>query len=217
MLVKHVKNVQNASRKVGGGGRAGRPSATWALSGAGAGCLAAQAATVTSGPSALAAARPLRPSLASLSPARPPARPPAAAQVYMLYELQPAKEITGGPWYGPDSYDSEFIGVLRQVGTARAAHAACFAGMAAACRGGGGSPRRRATLGAGHAARAVQTASSLITKLTNEGKEVTVDHIVDFITERVQKWLAIKRNLKSAGGGAASKPAAAPLSCARRG
>lgn len=33
----------------------------------------------------------------------------------MLYELEPAKELTGGPWYGPDAFDSEFIGMLRDV------------------------------------------------------------------------------------------------------
>lgn len=33
----------------------------------------------------------------------------------MLYELEPAKELTGGPWYGPDSFDSEFIAVLQEV------------------------------------------------------------------------------------------------------
>ncbi len=36
-------------------------------------------------------------------------------QVYMLYELEPAKELTGGPWYGPDAFDSEFIKVLQNV------------------------------------------------------------------------------------------------------
>lgn len=36
-------------------------------------------------------------------------------QVYMLYELEPAKELTGGPWYGPDAFDSEFITVLQEV------------------------------------------------------------------------------------------------------
>lgn len=33
----------------------------------------------------------------------------------MLYELEPAKELTGGPWYGPDAFDSEFITVLQDV------------------------------------------------------------------------------------------------------
>jgi hypothetical protein len=37
------------------------------------------------------------------------------AQVYMLFELDPAKELTGGPWYGPDAFDSEFITVLQEV------------------------------------------------------------------------------------------------------
>jgi len=41
-------------------------------------------------------------------------------QVYMLYELEPAKELTGGPWYGPDAFDSEFITVLQEVGAAKA-------------------------------------------------------------------------------------------------
>eukprot|EP00887_Chlorella_sp_A99_P000997 scaffold5.g997.t1 len=39
----------------------------------------------------------------------------ASRKVYMLSELEPAKEITGGPWYGPDSFDSEFIAVLRDA------------------------------------------------------------------------------------------------------
>lgn len=33
----------------------------------------------------------------------------------MLFELDPAKELTGGPWYGPDAFDSEFITVLQEV------------------------------------------------------------------------------------------------------
>lgn len=42
-------------------------------------------------------------------------RPPM--QVYMLYELEPAKELTGGPWYGENAFDSEFISVLQEVGS----------------------------------------------------------------------------------------------------
>ena len=42
-----------------------------------------------------------------------PLHPP---QVYMLYELEPAKELTGGPWYGENAFDSEFISVLQEVG-----------------------------------------------------------------------------------------------------
>lgn len=34
----------------------------------------------------------------------------------MLYELEPAKELTGGPWYGENAFDSEFISVLQEVG-----------------------------------------------------------------------------------------------------
>lgn len=34
----------------------------------------------------------------------------------MLMELEPAKEITGGPWYGADAFDVEFIEVLQKVG-----------------------------------------------------------------------------------------------------
>ena len=33
----------------------------------------------------------------------------------MLYELEPAKELTGGPWYGENAFDSEFISVLQEV------------------------------------------------------------------------------------------------------
>ena len=32
---------------------------------------------------------------------------------YMLYDLVPAKEITGGPWYTESEFDHEFIGELR--------------------------------------------------------------------------------------------------------
>ena len=46
----------------------------------------------------------------------PSASPAPCLQVYMLHELEPAKELTGGPWYGPDSFDSEFIAVLQEVG-----------------------------------------------------------------------------------------------------
>ncbi|KAI3438602.1 hypothetical protein D9Q98_001025 [Chlorella vulgaris] len=39
----------------------------------------------------------------------------ASRKVYMLFELDPAKELTGGPWYGPDAFDSEFITVLQEA------------------------------------------------------------------------------------------------------
>ncbi|KDD72914.1 Rpc34 subunit of RNA polymerase, partial [Helicosporidium sp. ATCC 50920] len=39
----------------------------------------------------------------------------ASKKVYILAELEPAKEITGGPWYGPDSFDLEFIKVLQKA------------------------------------------------------------------------------------------------------
>ena len=51
-----------------------------------------------------------------LLPSAPSASPAPCLQVYMLHELEPAKELTGGPWYGPDSFDSEFIAVLQEVG-----------------------------------------------------------------------------------------------------
>ncbi len=35
-------------------------------------------------------------------------------KVYMLFELEPSREITGGAWYTGHEYDSEFIEVLRQ-------------------------------------------------------------------------------------------------------
>lgn len=35
-------------------------------------------------------------------------------KVYMLFELEPSREITGGAWYTEHEYDSEFIDVLRQ-------------------------------------------------------------------------------------------------------
>ena len=35
-------------------------------------------------------------------------------KVYMLYELEPSREITGGAWYTEHEYDAEFINVLRE-------------------------------------------------------------------------------------------------------
>eukprot|EP00271_Cylindrocystis_brebissonii_P005068 TRINITY_DN17008_c0_g2_i1.p1 TRINITY_DN17008_c0_g2~~TRINITY_DN17008_c0_g2_i1.p1 ORF type:complete len:210 (-),score=47.15 TRINITY_DN17008_c0_g2_i1:119-748(-) len=35
-------------------------------------------------------------------------------KVYMLAELEPSREITGGAWYSDQEFDSEFIGVLRE-------------------------------------------------------------------------------------------------------
>jgi len=32
---------------------------------------------------------------------------------YMLYDLQPSKEVTGGPWYTEMEFDHEFISILR--------------------------------------------------------------------------------------------------------
>jgi hypothetical protein len=34
-------------------------------------------------------------------------------KVYMLYELEPSKELTGGAWYTEQEFDAEFIEVLR--------------------------------------------------------------------------------------------------------
>ena len=34
---------------------------------------------------------------------------------YMLYELQPSKEITGGPWYCDGEFDYEFISSLQMI------------------------------------------------------------------------------------------------------
>lgn len=108
LLVKSVKSVQNASRKVGrvgmwcgwdGGGLALR----WE-----AGLLGGASA-----PAGWVAARP-----ASSTATHPPTSQtpnPKPTQVFMLYELEPAKELTGGPWYGPDAFDSEFISVLQEV------------------------------------------------------------------------------------------------------
>jgi hypothetical protein len=36
----------------------------------------------------------------------------------MAAGLEPAREVTGGPWYGPDAFDSEFIKILRDVSAA---------------------------------------------------------------------------------------------------
>ena len=35
-------------------------------------------------------------------------------KVYMLYDLEPSREITGGAWYTEQEYDAEFISVLRE-------------------------------------------------------------------------------------------------------
>ncbi|GAQ88488.1 DNA-directed RNA polymerase III subunit RPC6 [Klebsormidium nitens] len=36
-------------------------------------------------------------------------------KVYMLYEIEPSREITGGAWYTEQEFDAEFIGVLREA------------------------------------------------------------------------------------------------------
>lgn len=36
-------------------------------------------------------------------------------KVYMLYELEPSRELTGGAWYTENQFDSEFIEVLREA------------------------------------------------------------------------------------------------------
>ena len=36
-----------------------------------------------------------------------------AKKLYMLYDLQPAKEVTGGPWYTEMEFDHEFVNELR--------------------------------------------------------------------------------------------------------
>lgn len=33
-------------------------------------------------------------------------------KLYMIYEASPAKEITGGPWYSDQEFDSEFVEAL---------------------------------------------------------------------------------------------------------
>ena len=40
----------------------------------------------------------------------------ANRKVYMLAELEPAKSLTGGPWYGNDQHiDTEFIAIIREI------------------------------------------------------------------------------------------------------
>lgn len=39
----------------------------------------------------------------------------ASRKMYMLAELEPAKEVTGGPWYGENAFDSEFIEALQKA------------------------------------------------------------------------------------------------------
>jgi DNA-directed RNA polymerase III subunit RPC6 len=36
-----------------------------------------------------------------------------AKKLYVIYDLQPAKEITGGPWYTELEFDHEFVSELR--------------------------------------------------------------------------------------------------------
>lgn len=36
-------------------------------------------------------------------------------QVYMLSELEPSRELTGGAWYTESQFDAEFIDVLREA------------------------------------------------------------------------------------------------------
>ena len=36
-------------------------------------------------------------------------------KVYMLYELEPSRELTGGAWYTEHEFDSEFIEALREA------------------------------------------------------------------------------------------------------
>lgn len=35
-------------------------------------------------------------------------------KVYMLYELEPSKELTGGAWYTDQQFDAEFTEILTQ-------------------------------------------------------------------------------------------------------
>eukprot|EP00246_Nothoceros_aenigmaticus_P011812 TRINITY_DN3374_c0_g1_i2.p1 TRINITY_DN3374_c0_g1~~TRINITY_DN3374_c0_g1_i2.p1 ORF type:complete len:294 (+),score=58.11 TRINITY_DN3374_c0_g1_i2:40-921(+) len=35
-------------------------------------------------------------------------------KVYMLFDLEPAREITGGAWYTEQEFDSEFVAILKQ-------------------------------------------------------------------------------------------------------
>ncbi|CAI5526877.1 unnamed protein product, partial [Closterium sp. Naga37s-1] len=36
-------------------------------------------------------------------------------KLYMLYELEPSREVTGGAWYTDAEFDAEFISALRQL------------------------------------------------------------------------------------------------------
>eukprot|EP00163_Fabomonas_tropica_P024147 TRINITY_DN4176_c0_g1_i4.p1 TRINITY_DN4176_c0_g1~~TRINITY_DN4176_c0_g1_i4.p1 ORF type:complete len:287 (+),score=29.92 TRINITY_DN4176_c0_g1_i4:104-964(+) len=36
-------------------------------------------------------------------------------KVYMLYDIEPSREVTGGAWYNEQEFDTEFIETLRQV------------------------------------------------------------------------------------------------------
>lgn len=36
-------------------------------------------------------------------------------KIYMMYELQPAEEVTGGPWFSDGELDVDFIGLISQI------------------------------------------------------------------------------------------------------
>ena len=90
-LIKHVKSVQNASRKV-----------------------RRQGAMVETCSVCVGIFKPESPAGCTLHFPTPCT---LAHQMYMLAELEPAKEITGGPWYGVDGkLDASFIeGMQRAV------------------------------------------------------------------------------------------------------
>lgn len=34
-------------------------------------------------------------------------------KIYMLFEIEPSRQVTGGAWYNEQEFDSEFLGILR--------------------------------------------------------------------------------------------------------
>ena len=36
-------------------------------------------------------------------------------KLYMLFELEPSREVTGGAWYTDSQFDSEFIAAVQQL------------------------------------------------------------------------------------------------------
>ncbi len=51
----------------------------------------------------------------------------AKKKMYMLYDLEPDRSLTGGPWYSADYFEGEFIHALKHVGTGVRVCCSCIA------------------------------------------------------------------------------------------